>query len=193
MSSALFNFSNTTPAAPSGSVNIAWQGDASNPRNVSASVAAPWYLVTWGIGIGAPVATGADLTAHYLVPSAGKPISITICAKTAPVGADLVIDIQQTPSGGSAASIFSAPLHLPAGQSSIASTAFASGVSFAVGDLAHYQLYPGRIEHARSGHHHTTPRAVSLGVWKAKRRPPSISSPNANSRCLQPKLLSFRR
>lgn len=32
------NFNDTTPAAPSGHVNVQWQFDASNPVNVSANV-----------------------------------------------------------------------------------------------------------------------------------------------------------
>jgi hypothetical protein len=35
---ALINLNDTTPAAPSGKVNIKWQADAGSPRNVSAHV-----------------------------------------------------------------------------------------------------------------------------------------------------------
>jgi hypothetical protein len=36
--SSNINFSDSTPAAPSGEQNVKWQGDASNPRNISANV-----------------------------------------------------------------------------------------------------------------------------------------------------------
>jgi hypothetical protein len=39
MASDLINYSNTTPAAPAGAVNIQWQGDGGSPReNISAYI-----------------------------------------------------------------------------------------------------------------------------------------------------------
>ena len=38
---AIINLNDTTPAAPSGKVNVKWQGDANTPRNVSAYVDLP--------------------------------------------------------------------------------------------------------------------------------------------------------
>jgi hypothetical protein len=38
---AIINLNDTTPAAPTGKVNVKWQADASTPRNVSAYVDLP--------------------------------------------------------------------------------------------------------------------------------------------------------
>jgi hypothetical protein len=49
------NFNDTIPSAPSGAVNIKWQGDASNPRNISA------YVELTAIG-GVDTQSGASYT-----------------------------------------------------------------------------------------------------------------------------------
>jgi hypothetical protein len=56
-----FNFSNTTPAAPSGSTNVSWQVDGSTPNNISASLVLPSTTVTSvtpGTGISASITAG---------------------------------------------------------------------------------------------------------------------------------------
>ena len=88
------------------------------------------FSITWGIGIGQPVVVGNDVTPHYLVPFAGTPQEVTLAAKTAPAGADLIVDILHN-----GTSLFSAPVHLPAGQTQATSTALASGAVLAAGDL----------------------------------------------------------
>ncbi len=88
------------------------------------------FAITWGIGIGQAVAVGNDVTPHYLVPFAGIPQEVTLAAKTAPAGADLIVDILHN-----GTSLFSAPVHLSAGQTQATSTALASGAVLAVGDL----------------------------------------------------------
>jgi hypothetical protein len=35
---SIINLNNTTPAAPTGQLNVLWQGDTNNPRNVSAAI-----------------------------------------------------------------------------------------------------------------------------------------------------------
>jgi hypothetical protein len=80
------------------------------------------YCVTWGVGIGAPVATGTNVTPLYVVPLAGVPANLTLAAKTAPTGADLVIDILRN-----GTTILAAPVSLAAGATSASSTNFAPG------------------------------------------------------------------
>lgn len=45
----IINLSNTTPAAPSGTQNVLWQGDANNPRNASAALPPPTTSLMGGI------------------------------------------------------------------------------------------------------------------------------------------------
>jgi hypothetical protein len=124
------NLSNASPAAPSGMQNVQWAGDGSTPRNVSANIPRTNYLITWGVAIGTPAVTGTDLTPHYLVPFAGTLIACTICAKTAPSGADLIVDLLQN----GASLLGAAKLHLPAGSLTGTTSSFA-GIPLTAGAL----------------------------------------------------------
>ena len=129
---SVINLNDTTPAAPAGRQNVKWQADQNNPRNVSAHIPQPFFTVTWGIGIGQPAAVGTAVTPLYVVPAAGTLVSVSIIAKTAPVGSDLVVDLLD-----GALSLFgSAQLHLPAGSRQATATTFAaSPQTIAPGDV----------------------------------------------------------
>jgi hypothetical protein len=140
----IVNLSDTSPAAPSGDQNVKWQKGAQSGTDpatgypifpVSASVPLSYYTVTWGVGIGAAATVASDVTPHYLVPFAGVPTGLTVAAKTAPTGADLIFDIWKN-----GTSIFSAPVHLAAGATQTSTTAFASDVTFAVSDLLTFNV-----------------------------------------------------
>jgi hypothetical protein len=124
------NLNNATPAAPSGFQNVQWQGDASTPRNVSANIPRSTYPITWGVAIGVPAVTGTDVTPHYLVQFPGTLIACTICAKTAPTGADLIVDLLQN----GASLLSGAKLHLPAGSLTGSTSSFA-GIPLTIGAL----------------------------------------------------------
>lgn len=89
----VINLRDTTPPAPLGRQNVRWQADDQTPRNVSASIPLHPLLVTWGVGIGQPVVTGTDVAPIYILAETGTLLSVVIAAKTAPAGADLVIDL----------------------------------------------------------------------------------------------------
>lgn len=56
-------FSNTTPAAPTGYVNVEWQQDAGSPVNISAYVPATANITSVAL---APSSAGAFTVAHGL-------------------------------------------------------------------------------------------------------------------------------
>jgi hypothetical protein len=90
------------------------------------------YLITWGIGIGTPATTGTDVTPHYVVAQSGTLAGITISAKTAPAGADLIIDILD----GGISVLGASHLHLPSGMGVASSASFAnSPQTITVGDV----------------------------------------------------------
>lgn len=58
MAPSVINLNDTTPVAPAGRVNVAWQGDTNNPRNVSANIKAPRYDIWWAFsGANYPIST----------------------------------------------------------------------------------------------------------------------------------------
>ena len=68
--------------------------------------------VTYALCLGTPCATGTNLTNPFIVTAAGQLTNCFIAAKTAPTGADLIVDINRN-----GTSIFGATkLVLPAGQ-----------------------------------------------------------------------------
>jgi hypothetical protein len=119
---AIINLNDSSPAAPAGRRNIKWQADSSAPRNVSAFVAPSYHTVTWGIGIGGPVATGASVTPLYVLPVRGMLVQVTAIAKTAPAGADLIVDLL----ADGTSLLPAGHLHLLDGQTQADSTSFAS-------------------------------------------------------------------
>jgi hypothetical protein len=89
----IINLSDSTPAAPTGRVNVHWQADSSAPRNVSASVQSQLNgIVMW---VNGPLSVNADATNHLLMPSTKTftPTGASAEVKTAPTGSSLVATI----------------------------------------------------------------------------------------------------
>lgn len=106
-------------------------------RKPSTSGGGEHGLAHFGIGVGAVVSIGNDLSPHHIVAVPGSFQSAYINAKTGPTGTDLIVDLQLW-NGASWASIFGGTkLVLAAGSASTdvgTQTTFAA-VSAAVGNL----------------------------------------------------------
>ncbi len=82
---------------------------------------------TFNLSVSGDLATGTDVAPHYIIRQPGTPSSCEVRIKTAPVGADVKIDIMYTPpgagvGGGSTVSVFASPadmIIIPPGTSTL--------------------------------------------------------------------------
>jgi hypothetical protein len=57
-------------------------------------------VFTWILGVGADLATGTDLTNWLICSGPGSFLSVSLVAKTGPVGSSIIVDILKSSNGG---------------------------------------------------------------------------------------------
>jgi hypothetical protein len=95
-----------------------------------------WDRATFALGLSSNIQIGVDVGAYYIATQKTQPSTLYCYVKSPPSGGSTVIDIQVQHGGGPWTSIFSVPLTVPAGTTSVITTStFNPAVTIYPGDL----------------------------------------------------------
>ena len=95
-----------------------------------------WDRATFALGLSSNIPIGVDVGAYYIATQKTQPSTLYCYVKSPPSGGSTVIDLQVQHGGGAWTSIFSVPLTVPSGTTSvITASTFNSAITVYPGDL----------------------------------------------------------
>ena len=135
----VINLNDTTPAAPAGRVNVQWQGDSSNPRDVSANVAEGVGAISITIDGGGSIPTPGS-KGFVQVPYAGVITGWTLIADQA---GSAQITVKKSTYGAfptTVSIVASAPPAMTSAQKQTSTSVSTWTTAFSAGDIFEFNL-----------------------------------------------------